>query len=228
VRTPNQVHRQPASFPLSRSSPLSRSLGEGGRGGEGNCRPALASVLLSLALLPLLTTGCRLDMHDQPKYKPFRASKFFDDGRASRQSVAGTVARGHLEDDEWMYAGRKEGQWAAELPLPVDAALLARGRERYDIYCSPCHARTGDGDGMIVRRGYRRPPSLHDERLRAVPAGHLFDVMTRGFGAMPDYAQQIAARDRWAIVAYIRALQLSRNARIEDVPAGVSLPGGIR
>lgn len=171
-------------------------------------------------LLCCLLAACRQDMHDQPKYKPLGASSFFADGRASRQAVAGTVARGHLNDDEWLFSGKKDGRMAADLPLPVNAELLARGRERYDIFCSPCHARTGDGDGMIVRRGFRRPPSLHDERLRAAPAGHFFDVITRGFGVMPDYAAQIDARDRWAIVAYIRALQLSRNATLADVPPG--------
>jgi mono/diheme cytochrome c family protein len=157
-------------------------------------------------------------MHDQPKYRPYRPSAFFEDRRSMRPAVEGAVARGHLNDDPWMFAGKKDGTWASELPLPVSAELIRHGRERYDIYCSPCHARTGRGDGMIVRRGYRKPPSFHEDRLRAAPPGYLFDVVTRGFGTMPDYAAQIEAKDRWAIVAYIRALQLSQNATLADVP----------
>ena len=158
-------------------------------------------------------------MHDQPKYKPYRLSEFFDDHRDMRPRLAGTVARGQLDADALLYTGKVDGQFAADLPMPLDAALLDRGQERYNIYCSPCHARTGVGDGMIVRRGYRRPPSYHDDRLRSAPIGHFFDVMTNGFGAMPDYAAQISVEDRWAIVAYIRALQLSEHATLADVPA---------
>ena len=158
-------------------------------------------------------------MHDQPKYVPLRQSSFFNDARSARPLVEGTVARGQLRDDELMYTGKVGGEDAAVFPMRVDEAGMARGRQRFDIYCAPCHGRTGQGDGMVVRRGYRRPPSLHQDRLRNAPVGHFFDVMTSGFGAMPDYAAQIKVPDRWAIVAYIRALQLSEHATLADVPA---------
>jgi len=164
--------------------------------------------------------GCRQDMHDQPKYLPLRESTFFGDQRSARPLVEGTVARGHLRDDTQLYTGRAGKEDATVFPFPIDARVMARGQERFDIFCSPCHGRTGQGDGMVVRRGYRRPPSYHQDRLREAPVGHFFDVITNGFGAMPDYAQQIAAADRWAIVAYIRALQLSEHATLADVPAG--------
>lgn len=159
-------------------------------------------------------------MHDQPKYIPLRQSTFFGDERSARPVVAGTVARGQLRDDSLLFTGKVDGEEAAIFPFAIDESRLRRGRERYDIYCSPCHARTGEGEGMVVRRGYRRPPSLHVDRLRTVAVGHFFDVMTNGFGAMPDYATQVAAEDRWAIAAYIRALQLSAHASLADVPAG--------
>jgi mono/diheme cytochrome c family protein len=158
-------------------------------------------------------------MHDQPKYIPLRESAFFGDARSARPVVEGTVARGQLHDDELLETGKLAGQDAAVFPFAVDARVMARGQERFNIYCAPCHGRTGQGDGMIVRRGYRRPPSLHQDRLREAPVGHFFDVITSGFGAMPDYAEQIQAADRWAIVAYIRALQLSEHAALSDVPA---------
>jgi len=158
-------------------------------------------------------------MHDQPKYVPLRESAFFNDARSARPLVEGTVARGQLREDELMFTGKAGGQDATVFPMPVNAAVMARGQERYNIYCSPCHGRTAQGDGMIVLRGYRRPPSLHDDRLRTAPVGHFFDVMTNGFGAMPDYAAQIKVEDRWAIIAYIRALQLSGHATLADVPA---------
>jgi len=157
-------------------------------------------------------------MHDQPKYIPMRESTFFADVRSARPLVEGTVARGHLRDDELLYTGKVNGANAAVFPFAVDAAVMARGRDRFDIFCAPCHGRTGHGDGMVVLRGYRRPPSLHQDRLRDAPAGHFFDVITNGFGAMPDYATQVKAEDRWAIVAYVRALQLSEHATLADVP----------
>ncbi|MCU1383085.1 MAG: quinol:cytochrome c oxidoreductase monoheme cytochrome subunit [Acidobacteria bacterium] len=169
--------------------------------------------------LALFLTGCRQDMHDQPKYVPLRQSSFFNDARSARPVVEGTVARGQLHDDELMFTGKVKGEDATVFPMRVDAAVMARGQERFNIYCSPCHGRTGQGDGMIVLRGYRRPPSMHQDRLRNAPVGHFFDVMTNGFGAMPDYAAQIRAGDRWAIAAYIRALQLSEHATLADVPA---------
>ena len=157
-------------------------------------------------------------MHDQPKYIPFRESTFFADARSARAPVAGTVARGQLHDDPLLETGQIDKADVTVFPFPVDERLLARGRERFDIFCAPCHGRTGLGDGMIVRRGYRRPPSIHDDRLRNVAVGHFIDVMANGFGAMPDYSDQVSARDRWAIAAYIRALQLSQHAALADVP----------
>jgi mono/diheme cytochrome c family protein len=174
----------------------------------------------------LFGAACRQDMHDQPKYIPLRESTFFADARSARPLVDGTVARGQLREDDLLYAGKMGGQDATIFPSRVDAAVMARGHERFDIYCSPCHGRTGQGDGMVVRRGYRRPPSFHQDRLRSAPVGHFFDVITNGFGAMPDYAAQIKAEDRWAIIAYVRALQLSEHAPMADVP--VSERGKIR
>jgi mono/diheme cytochrome c family protein len=174
-------------------------------------------LIVVVALLGL--SACRQDMHDQPKYVPLRESTFFADGRSARPVVPGTVARNQLHDDALLYTGKVDGADATVFPFPIDERVMARGRERFDIYCSPCHGRTGAGDGMVVRRGYRPPPSLHVDRLRLAPAGHFFDVITTGFGAMPDYAAQITAADRWAIVAYIRALQLSEHATVADVPA---------
>jgi hypothetical protein len=171
-----------------------------------------------VCLVALLVSGCRRDMQDQPKYIPLRQSTFFDDERSARPLVQGTVARGHLHDDTLLETGKIGNDDATVFPFPVDAQVLARGRERFDIYCSPCHGRTGNGDGMVVRRGFRRPPSYHDDRLRNAPVGHFVDVMTNGFGAMPEYRQQIDAHDRWTIAAYIRALQLSEHATIDDVP----------
>jgi len=168
--------------------------------------------------IAVVTSGCRRDMQDQPKYIPLRASTFFSDDRSARPLVEGTVARGHLHEDTLLETGKIGNDDATVFPFAVDGGVLARGRERYDIYCSPCHGRTGAGDGMIVRRGFRRPPSYHDDRLRNAPVGHFVDVMTNGFGAMADYRQQVEARDRWAIAAYIRALQLSEHATLADVP----------
>ena len=159
-------------------------------------------------------------MHNQPKYRPLRASDFFRDGSSARPPVEGTVARGTLQEDEAFFTGKVGGTAIAELPFAVDERVLDRGEERYDIYCSPCHDRTGAGRGMVVQRGYRQPPSFHDERLRVAASGHFFDVMTNVFGAMPDYRAQITPRDRWAIVAYIRALQLARRASPSDSPGG--------
>jgi mono/diheme cytochrome c family protein len=159
-------------------------------------------------------------MHDQPKYKPFAQSDFFADRRSARPLVDGTIARGHLRDDAVLYTGKAGGKPVDAFPVAVTAAVMARGQERFDIFCSPCHGRTGAGDGMIVRRGYRKPPTFHQDRLRQAAPGYMFDVITNGFGAMPDYAQQIPVRDRWAIVAYMKALQRSQNAAVGSVPAG--------
>jgi cytochrome c5 len=157
-------------------------------------------------------------MHDQPKYTPLERSTFFDDQRSSRPLVPGTVARGHLEADRAFFLGQSDEGPLQLLPMPVTHALLERGQERYDIYCSPCHDRTGGGIGTVVQRGFKKPPSLHAQRMRDVPVGYLFQVVSNGFGAMPSYAAQISAQDRWAIVGYIRALQLSQRASLDDVP----------
>ena len=172
-------------------------------------------------LVPLCvaSAACRQDMHNQPKYIPLRESTFFPDARSARPIVAGTVARGQLREDALLYTGKVNGVDADVFPFPIDGRRMARGQERFNIYCSPCHGRTGRGDGMIVRRGYRHPPTFHQDRLRQAPVGHFFDVITNGFGAMPDYASQIPAADRWAIIAYVRALQLSEHATVADVPA---------
>jgi mono/diheme cytochrome c family protein len=175
--------------------------------------------LLALTAAALLLAGCRQDMHDAPRYEPLEGSAFFADGRSSRVLLANTVARGQLREDDHLYTGKVDGQLANEFPTPVTAETMARGRERFDVFCSPCHGRTGEGNGMIVQRGFRQPPSFHEDRLVNAPVGYYFDVMTNGFGAMQDYAAQVPVTDRWAIAAYLRALQLSRRATPDDVPA---------
>jgi len=174
--------------------------------------------------------GCRQDMHDQPRYKPLARSAFFGDERSSRPLVEDTVARGRLRDASLLFTGKAGADFADAFPFAVDAAALHRGRDRYQIYCSPCHGQVGRGDGTVVRRGFRnRPASFHQDRLRQKPAGYYFDVISNGFGAMPDYSAQLTVEDRWRVVAYVRALQLSQNARLEDVPArerGALGPGG--
>jgi mono/diheme cytochrome c family protein len=175
--------------------------------------------LVPFAVCLAFAAGCRQDMHNQPKYRPLRASQFFADGSSARPLVEGTVARGTLHDDEAFFTGRVGGELVKDVPVPVNEALLDRGQERYNIYCTPCHGETGTGNGMVVQRGYRKPPSFHEERLRVAESGHFFDVMTNGFGAMPDYKVQVAPRDRWAIAAYIRALQASQQAAGTDIPA---------
>ena len=179
-------------------------------------RARAAALVLGLAAA---AAGCRQDMHDQPKYKAFRRSDFFGDERSARPLVEDTVARGQLRADAVYYTGKQGTTPVDVLPVAVTPALLRRGQQRYGIYCTPCHGATGRGNGMVVQRGYRPPPSFHIDRLRNEKAGYFFDVISSGFGAMPDYAAQIAVPDRWAIVAYVRALQLSENARLEDVPA---------
>jgi mono/diheme cytochrome c family protein len=178
-------------------------------------RTAVAALALALS-----AGGCRRDMQDQPKSLPLRPSSFFADGRASRPLVTGTVARGHVDADAAYTLGKQGSDWVQNAPVPVTLEILTRGRERYDIYCSPCHDRVGMGGGMIVQRGFKRPPSLHIERLRTAPDGYVFDVVTHGFGAMPGYAEQVPVADRWAIVRYVRALQLSQWAALSDVPPG--------
>lgn len=176
---------------------------------------------LAIGLCSLALVACRppQQMADQPQYDPYEQSAFFEDGMSARQLVPGTVARGTLKSNDFLHTGMIDGQPANAFPFPVTKDVLMRGHERYDIYCSPCHSRVGDGRGMIVLRGYRNPPSFHTETLRARPVGHFFDVMTNGFGAMPAYGTMIPVRDRWAIAAYIRALQLSQNATLAQVPS---------
>src|SRR5688500_9981519 len=178
------------------------------------------SALLPAVVALLLVAGCRQDMHNQPKYRPLRATTFFADGASARPLVEGTVARGTLQEDAAFFTGKVGNALVRELPFAVDEVLLSRGQERYNIFCTPCHDSTGSGQGMVVQRGYRQPPSFHDARLRNVEAGYFFDIMTNGFGAMPDYRMQLTARDRWAVVAYIRALQLSQHAATTDIPGG--------
>jgi len=177
------------------------------------CAACVAAVLAAGAL-----GGCRLDMHLQPRYNPYDPSDFFSDGRSARQPVAGTVARGELRIDERLYTGKVDGKLVDTFPFAITADDILRGQQRYNIYCSPCHDYTGSGRGMIVQRGFPQPPSYHIDRLRQAPVGHFFDVMTNGFGAMYSYASRISPEDRWRIAAYIRALQLSEHAKIEDVP----------
>ena len=180
-----------------------------------------ATLRVALPLLALVSlTACRQDMHDQPRYIPLRPSEFFADGRSARPIPEGTVARGHLNDDTLFYTGKgPDGKPADTFPFPVTKEVILRGQQRFNVYCTPCHDRTGGGNGMVVRRGYRRPPTYHSDRLRQVTNGYLYDVITNGFGAMPDYSAQIPPRDRWAIVSYIRALQLSQQASFSDLPA---------
>lgn len=158
-------------------------------------------------------------MHVQPEYRGFEGSSFFSDGRSARPMVIGTVARGHLRTDELMYTGKINGVEADEFPFPITAKDLERGRERYNIYCTPCHDYTGSGNGMIVQRGFPPPPSYHIDRLMKAPAGHFFRVITEGYGTMFSYADRVSPEDRWRIAAYIRALQLSQHATLNDVPA---------
>ena len=173
----------------------------------------------------LLTSACRIDMHVQPRQNPLSRSDFFADQRSARPPVEGTVARGQLHEDTYMYTGKSGNNPGDAMPFPVTKEVLARGRERYNIYCSPCHSRLGDGNGFIPSRGFaRKPPSFHDQRLQKAPLGYFFDVITNGFGIMPDYASQIPPQDRWDIVAYMRALQLSQNATKADVPQGQNIP----
>ena len=176
--------------------------------------------LVPFALCLLALSGCRQDMHNQPKYRPLRATTFFADGSSARPQVEGTIARGALHEDAAFFTGKTGNAPVHELPFKVDAAVLTRGQERFNIFCTPCHDATGSGRGMVVQRGYKQPPSFHEDRLRNAEAGYFFDVMTNGFGAMPDYRMQLPARDRWAVVAYIRALQLSQHAAAADIPGG--------
>lgn len=182
---------------------------------------AMRAVVLTAATASMLVlAGCRQDMQDEPKFFPQRGTTFYADGRSVRPQVANTVARNQGDQESYFYTGLVNGKEGDGLPIDLTADTMARGQERYNVYCTPCHSRVGNGDGMIVQRGYRPAGDFHTERLRNAPLGHFFAVITNGYGAMPDYAAQVTPQDRWAIVAYIRALQLSQNAKRSDVPSG--------
>jgi mono/diheme cytochrome c family protein len=173
---------------------------------------------LAAALGLLVLAGCREDMQDMPRYKPLAATDFFGDGRSERPLPQGTVARGFLRIDSARYTGKVDGKPVDTFPFPITRADLERGQQRFNIYCAPCHSRVGDGNGMIVRRGYKQAANYHTQKLIDAPVGHFFDVITNGFGAMPSYASRVMPDDRWRIAAYIRVLQFSENATVNDVP----------
>ena len=201
---------------------LARLLRKGGKPCSRNHKLfAAIAVLLATAA----TSACRLDMHVQPRENPLSRSDFFADHRSARPPVEGTIARGQLHEDTYFYTGKIGNNPGDVMPFPVTKEVLARGQERYNIYCAPCHSRVGDGKGFVPSRGFSRmPPSFHDARLEKAPLGYFFDVITNGFGIMPDYASQIPTEDRWKIIAYVRALQLSQNATMADVPQGQKIP----
>ncbi|HET9882628.1 MAG TPA: cytochrome c [Candidatus Binatia bacterium] len=173
-------------------------------------------MLTSVAIFAI--AGCRQQMADQPHQRPLEPSNFFDDGMASRPVEPGTVARAGKEQNGLRFHSKVDGKLVDTFPFEVTMEVLARGQERYEIFCSPCHDRLGTGQGMIVRRGFTPARSFHDPRLRDAPAGHFFEVITQGFGQMPSYANQLSEQDRWAVIAYIRALQFSRNVRLDQLP----------
>ena len=190
-----------------------------------------ATLLVSVAVAASLAlAGCRIPqkMAEQPQFDPLEKSAFFPDGASSRPLVEGTVVSPRVEGtlaqigsgpNELFDSGREGGQFSDNFPLPLTPELMARGKERFEVYCTPCHGRVGEGNGMIVARGYKRPPSYHSDALRSRKNGYIFDVITNGFGVMPAYRSQVPPADRWAIVAYVRALQVSQNATIADVPS---------
>jgi hypothetical protein len=192
-----------------------------------------AAWLAGAALCAMMFAGCdmvlRQDMADQPKNRPQSPSGMFSDGRSARPLIENTVAHGSINNDIF-----NVGKDYAGYPLPVDEKLLLRGQDRYKIYCAPCHGAQGDGNGMVAVRGMKHPPSYHIDRLRTAPNGYFYDVITNGFGAMYSYSERIAPRDRWAVISYVRALQLSRNAKVSDLPeslrqkvmSGGETPGG--
>lgn len=180
-------------------------------------RRILSTAFLLAATVSL--TACRRDMQDQPKYRPLAESEFFADHRSARPQVEGTVARGHLRIDKARYDGKVNNSDIDYFPIPIAREDVERGRQRYDIYCSPCHSRIGNGMGLVVLRGYRQPPSFYSPRLQTDPVGHFYDVITNGFGAMPSYATRVSPDDRWRVIAYVRALQASMSGKISDVPA---------
>jgi len=203
----------PKALPRAFGKALSKASGKATRRTNQLRRGAV------LILLAAAVTACRQDMHDQPKYRPLRGSDIFADKRSARPFVPGTVARGTLREDTVLYTGKIGNDFVTEIPAKVTADLLARGQAQFQVFCSPCHGRTGRGDGMIVQRGFKKPSSYHVDRLRQMPIGYFYDVITNGFGAMSDYSAQVPPQDRWAIAAYIRTLQYSQYAPAADVPA---------
>lgn len=176
-----------------------------------------ASCVWVIGLAALSMTGCMRDMQNQPKYKNLRGSDFFANGQSVRAQEEGTLAQGQLRQDPHFFEGKVNGEFVKNFPIPVDRPLLERGRERFDIFCAVCHGKTGEGDGMVVQRGFPTPPSYHIDRLRESPDGYFYDVITNGFGRMYGYASEIEPRDRWAIVAYVRALQRSRHTALGEL-----------
>jgi mono/diheme cytochrome c family protein len=178
--------------------------------------------MAGLALTAAVSAGCRQDMHDAPRYDPLEASDLFANGSAARPLMAGTVARGHLNEDAYLHTGKDAaGLPVTAFPFAITRADLDRGQERFNVFCAPCHGKTGEGNGMVVQRGYRQAQSMHIDRLRFAPVGYFYDVISNGFGVMPDYRSQIPVEDRWRIVAYVRALQASRQGTTADLPADV-------
>jgi mono/diheme cytochrome c family protein len=179
-------------------------------------RSQIAALLAPIAFL----AACRQDMHDQPRMYPLRGSPVFADGRSARPLVPGTVARGYLREDVAFYTGKGvDGKPVDTYPFPITEEVLKRGQARFNVYCSPCHDRAGRGNGMVVQRGFRRPPSFHIERLRQAPPGYIVDTIANGFGAMPDYAAQVQPHERWAVAAYVKTLQFAQNVPAAELPA---------
>jgi mono/diheme cytochrome c family protein len=205
---PQELHFLTASMqPVARSpQPAARSRGR---------VFGAAVVLLSAALF----AACRQDMHDAPRYDPYEDSLVFPKGSSAQPLVAGTVPRGFLHEDQALYTGKVNDELVDAFPFAITRADLDRGEVRFDTFCAPCHGRTGEGNGLVVQRGYRQPPTYHQDRLRQVPVGYLFNVITNGFGQMPDYRAQVTPEDRWRVIAYIRALQLSQQAPASAIPA---------
>ncbi len=192
-------------------------------GVAGSSTGRRAGTLGLMAAAAVVLAGCRQDMHNQPKFYPQRGSELYADGRSVRPQVANTVARNQLRRDAYFFTGFDGGKEGDGMPFPVTPAVIARGQERYNVYCTPCHSRVGNGAGMIVQRGYAAAGNFHTDRLRQAPLGHFYNVIANGYGAMPDYSSQLTPEERWAVVAYVRALQLSQNATEADVAQGSRL-----
>jgi len=177
-----------------------------------------AGLVCAVFCLALLLTSCTMTMRNQPRYEPYEATNFFPDGRSERPLIDDTVARGDARLDDLLYSGMVDGSYAKEFPFPLTRKDLVRGQERYDIYCSPCHGLTGEGDGIVVQRGFKQPPTFNQDRLRDAAPGYFYYAIDHGFGSMPSYANRIPVHDRWLIVAYIEALQLSQHAPVTALP----------